>query len=78
MTIPNPANRVSVLLIGGPDAGKSNFLFRLWIALSDGGGILQKDGLPAEAEYLQTGADRLLEGELRARPRKCMNTCIFH
>lgn len=53
----------SVLLIGGPDAGKSNFLFRLWIAIDGGGGALVKDGLPAEVEYLRGGAERLLEGE---------------
>lgn len=53
----------SVLLIGGPDAGKSNFLFRLWIAIDGGGGALVKDGLPAEVNYLREGAERLLEGE---------------
>jgi hypothetical protein len=57
------ADHNSVLLIGGPDAGKSNFLFRLWIAIDHGGGALVKDGLPSELEYLRGGAEQLLEGE---------------
>ena len=57
------ADHNSVLLIGGPDAGKSNFLFRLWIAIDHGGGVLMKDGLPSDLKYLRGGAERLLEGE---------------
>jgi hypothetical protein len=53
----------SVLLIGVPDAGKSNFLFRLWLALDSGLGILSKAGLPSDLDYLKTGADHLLKGE---------------
>lgn len=56
----------SVLLIGGPDAGKSNFLFRLWLALDQGNGIIVTDGMPAEIEYLRTGAEALLEGTFAA------------
>jgi double-GTPase-like protein len=57
----------SVLLIGGRDAGKSNFLFRLWIAIDAGGGTLVKDGLPSEIDYLRAGAEQLLEGEFAER-----------
>ena len=53
----------SVLLIGVNDSGKSNFLFRFWLALDSGKGILTKDGLPADLDYLKTGADHLLKGE---------------
>lgn len=60
----------SVLLIGGPDAGKSNYLFRLWIALNDGRGALTKDGLPSDVEYLRAGAERLLEGAFAGRTSK--------
>lgn len=67
-----PANdHSSVLLLGGPDAGKSNFLFRFWIAIDDdGGGALMKDGLPTEVEYLRIGAERLLEGEFAPHTSK--------
>jgi hypothetical protein len=60
----------SVLLIGGPDAGKSNFLFRLWMAISDGRGILVQDGLPSDMEYVRDGAERLLEGEFAGHTSK--------
>jgi len=53
----------SVLLIGVQDAGKTNFLMRLWLTLEAGGGILTKAGLPADLEYLKTGTDHLLRGE---------------
>lgn len=66
--LPNDHN--VVLLIGGPDAGKSNFLFRLWIAIDAGGGALVKDGLPSELEYLRGGAERLLEGVFAERTSK--------
>lgn len=59
--------RCSVLLIGGPDAGKSNYLFRSWIAIDDGRGAMVKDGLPMELEYLRDGSERLLEGEFAGR-----------
>ena len=67
------ANQNSVLLIGGPDAGKSNFLFRLWIAIDCGGGALVKDGLPSQVEYLREGAERLLEGEFAPRTSKVVD-----
>lgn len=53
----------TVLLIGVQDAGKTNFLSRLWLALDAGGGILTKAGLPSDLDYLKTGADHLLKGE---------------
>lgn len=70
MTDSNPIPPSSVLLIGGPDAGKSNYLFRLWIALNDGRGALTKDGLPSDVAYLRSGAERLLEGEFAGRTSK--------
>jgi hypothetical protein len=53
----------SVLLIGVPDAGKTNFLFRLWLTLDAGKGVLAKAELPADLDYLKAGADHLLRGE---------------
>lgn len=60
----------AVLLIGGPDAGKSNFLFRLWIAIDGGSGVLVRDGLPSEVNYLREGAERLFEGEFAGHTSK--------
>ena len=56
-----------VLLIGGPDAGKSNYLFRCWLAIDQTHGILVSDGLPDDLEYLRTGADELLKGNFAPR-----------
>lgn len=55
----NPA----VLLIGGPETGKSNFLFRSWTHIFSADGLIEKDGMPATADYLQEGAEFQLRGE---------------
>jgi Double-GTPase 1 len=52
----------SVLLVGGPDAGKTNYLIRLWMALQSQRECLQADGLPEDVEYLADGAQALLSG----------------
>ncbi|MEN6449161.1 MAG: hypothetical protein ABFC96_01595 [Thermoguttaceae bacterium] len=56
------ANKPSVLLIGGPDAGKTNYLGRLWIAINSNTGLLRKDGLPDDLAYLEEVANKLLQG----------------
>jgi len=53
----------SVLLIGGPETGKSNFLFKAWNCIFSMLGVLEMDGLPADAEYLQDGAACQMRGE---------------
>lgn len=67
-------NDHSVLLVGGPDAGKTNFLIRLWIALQSGEGRLQSDGLPEDMEYLNAGAQALLGGEFAPRTSQEVHT----
>lgn len=57
----------SVLLIGVQDAGKSNFVFRLWLMLHAGTGMLAGDGLPADLDYLNGGGNHLLQGEFAPR-----------
>jgi hypothetical protein len=54
-----PAN---IIFVGGPRSGKSNYLFRMWIAIERERGRLVKDGLPRDAEYLHDGASILLDG----------------
>jgi len=53
----------AVLLIGGPETGKSNFLFRAWTHIDSSNGLVEKDGLPPDVEYLQSGAECQLRGE---------------
>jgi hypothetical protein len=52
----------NVLFIGGPGSGKSNYLFRCWIAIERELGQLIKNGLPDDLDYLNAGAMELLEG----------------
>lgn len=60
-------NNKSVLLVGGPDAGKTNYLGRLWMALDAETGIISKDGLPPQVEYLRTIVNSLNAGEFAGR-----------
>jgi hypothetical protein len=54
----------AVMLIGGPETGKSNFLFKAWTNIDSGSGLIEKDGrLPLDAEYLQGGAESQLRGK---------------
>lgn len=57
----------NVILVGPPDAGKSNYLFRAWMALDAAQGVIARHGLPDEVEYLRTGAEALLTGRFAAR-----------
>jgi hypothetical protein len=54
----------AVMLIGGPETGKSNFLFKAWMYIDSGSGLIEKDErLPLDAEYLQEGAESQLRGK---------------
>lgn len=66
MTALTPSPK-SVLLVGGPDAGKSNYLGRLWMALDASTGTIAKNGLPSQLEYLRTVASALLGGDFAPR-----------
>jgi hypothetical protein len=57
------ANGRSVLLVGGPDAGKSLFLGSLWLCLREGGGSHRLEGDPADIRYVNGIADSLLRGK---------------
>src|SRR5262249_61462218 len=64
MTVPASAKPISsVVIVGGPDSGKSNYIFRLWLAINDANGAICADGLPDHLDYLQTGSQSLLRGE---------------
>lgn len=57
----------TVILVGGPDAGKTNYLCRFWIALGQETGVLKKNGLPDDLAYLERGATALLQGGFAGR-----------
>lgn len=52
----------SVLLIGGPDAGKTNYLIRLWLAMKARNSQLAADKIAADIEYLEDGVNSLITG----------------
>lgn len=60
-------NSSTVLLIGGPATGKTNYMMRLWLAMDTGKGCLRKDTLPEQLEYLRAGAQMLLRGRFAER-----------
>lgn len=58
----------SVLLVGGPDMGKSNFLGRFWGSLyKSKNGCLRADGLPDDLEHLNSILGDLLAGNFTER-----------
>ena len=59
----------SVMLIGGPDTGKTNYLARLWEALRSGTGKLKRLHAP-EIKYVEDALAHLLQGEFAPRSEK--------
>jgi hypothetical protein len=57
----------SIILIGGPDSGKTNYMARLWLALFSGCGCLRAPDVPAEIKYVEAGAAHLLQGQFAPR-----------
>lgn len=60
-------NRKSIVLVGGPDSGKSNYVGRLWGALKAGKGTLKRAGLPKNIQYVESICAHLLRGEFAGR-----------
>lgn len=57
----------SVLLIGGPDSGKTNYVGRVWPALEDGKGRLQAVEQPDDIQFVLEVADHLFSGHFAPR-----------
>lgn len=57
----------SVMLIGGPDSGKSNYVGRLWRALDSGDGILVAAEQPSDISFVLDTADHLFQGNFAPR-----------
>ena len=60
----------NVILVGGPDTGKTNFIGRLWIALRTGGGALTASRTPDEIKYVEDAVDYLHRGSFAPRTDK--------
>lgn len=57
----------TVILIGGPDTGKTNFLARLVAHLRDGKGALRATRLPDDIQYIEDALAHLMKGEFAPR-----------
>ncbi len=62
-------NDRGILLLGGRDAGKTNFLARLWLALRRGEGDLGIPETPQDIAYVERAVEHLLKGSFAPRSR---------
>jgi hypothetical protein len=60
----------AVILIGGPDSGKTNYLARLWKALSSQDGALFAPDVPNDIRYVEEALAHLLQGIFAPRSDK--------
>jgi hypothetical protein len=60
-------SRRSVVLIGGPDTGKTNYVARLWHALQAKEGILRAQEIPADISFVEDAIAHLFQGEFAPR-----------
>ena len=60
----------SIVLVGGPDTGKTNFIARLWLALRNGESVLRLGGTPDEIKYVEDAVRHLHEGNFAPRTDK--------
>ena len=62
--------RQSIILIGGPDSGKTNYLARFWEAIKSGHGRLRFTQLPENIDYVEAALNHLLTGKFAPRSDK--------
>lgn len=57
----------NILVIGGPDSGKTNFLGKLWLSIRDNEGKIVCDGVPTNLTYLNHIVDYYYQGHFAPR-----------
>ncbi|WP_346841622.1 hypothetical protein RAL92_03510 [Metapseudomonas otitidis] len=57
----------SIILIGGPDSGKTNYLARLWPSFRRNKGELRADKTPTDISYVDSAVEHLMMGEFAPR-----------
>jgi hypothetical protein len=57
----------SIVLLGGPDSGKTNYVGRVWSALDAGGGALHAAVQPEDIRFVLDIADHLYSGNFAPR-----------
>ncbi|NSZ66783.1 MULTISPECIES: TRAFAC clade GTPase domain-containing protein [Rhizobium/Agrobacterium group] len=57
----------SIVLLGGPDSGKTNYVSRLWLALNAKKSVLVAPRNPVTIQYVEGGAEHILSGVFAPR-----------
>jgi hypothetical protein len=57
----------SVVLVGNPDSGKSNYVAALWLALKSGNSELRNNTLPEDIKYVESLVEYILKGKFAPR-----------
>lgn len=52
----------SIVLLGGPDSGKTNYIGPLWLALDHGKGALHAAEQPTDIAFVLSVADHIFQG----------------
>ena len=59
--------RRSIVLLGGPDSGKTNYIARLWPSFKKRKGVLQAERLPGDITYVDEAVEHLMQGSFAPR-----------
>lgn len=59
--------RRSIVLLGGPDSGKTNYVGRLWPSFKKRIGVLQAERLPDDIAYVDGAVEHLMQGSFAPR-----------
>ncbi|HEY8602735.1 hypothetical protein [Tsuneonella suprasediminis] len=57
----------SIVLLGGPDSGKTNYIGRLWPSFKKRKGVLRADRLPDDIAYVDGAVEHLMQGSFAPR-----------
>ncbi|KVT48318.1 hypothetical protein [Burkholderia ubonensis] len=59
--------RRSIVLLGGPDSGKTNYIGRLWPSFKKRKGVLRAERLPDDITYVDGAVEHLMQGSFAPR-----------
>ena len=59
--------RRSIVLLGGPDSGKTNYIARLWPSFKKRKGVLKAERLPGDITYVDEAVEHLMQGSFAPR-----------
>src|ERR1700682_5448932 len=63
-------NENTIILVGGPDSGKTNYIARMWESIRSKAGALIAARPPSDITYVEEALEHLLKGEFAPRSDK--------